>query len=346
MVSTLNVPLIDLSEWYSGDPTKRASLAARVDRACREVGFMQVTGHGVPRETAEGLAAAIDGFFGQAPEDKHRWRTPDPGINRGYSPPRAEKLSHSLGVASPEDLFEAFNVGSEAGERPPTGAGADASPEDHSPNIWPQGVPGFRPRVEAWFGEAKRVAEDLTDVFALSLGLPEDFFRARCRRSIDVLRMNNYALPPGEHRVDTGQMGMGAHTDYGIVTVLWADAVPGLQILDGDGEWHDVLPREDALLVNLGDMLARWTNERWLSTLHRVLPPTDAEGRLVRRRSAAYFHDGDPDTVVETLHGCVSAERPARYGPITVREHLRQKLAGSRGLELNEEAGREAARLK
>ena len=90
---------------------------------------------------------------------------------------------------------------------------------------------------------------------------------------------------------------MGAHTDYGIVTLLWADPVPGLQILDGDGDWCDVQPAPGALLVNLGDLLARWTNDRWMSTMHRVVPPTDADGRLMRRRSAAFFHDGNADAL-------------------------------------------------
>jgi isopenicillin N synthase-like dioxygenase len=138
---------------------------------------------------------------------------------------------------------------------------------------------------------------------------------------------------------------MGAHTDYGIVTVLWADPILGLQILDSHGTWHDVVPAEGALLVNLGDLLARWTNDRWISTLHRVLPPRDDEGRLVRRRSAAFFHDGNADAVISCLPGCATDKNPARYESVTVADHLAAKLNGSRGLVANPDAEREGARL-
>jgi isopenicillin N synthase-like dioxygenase len=138
---------------------------------------------------------------------------------------------------------------------------------------------------------------------------------------------------------------MGAHTDYGIVTVLWADRVPGLEILGADGGWHPVMPAGGALLVNLGDAIARWTNEEWISTMHRVAAPR-VNGVLVPRRSAAYFHDGDVDAVIECLPSCVSAASPARYAPVTVGEHLAAKLAGSRGGQLNPYATREIARLR
>ncbi len=135
---------------------------------------------------------------------------------------------------------------------------------------------------------------------------------------------------------------MGEHTDYGIVTVLWADRVAGLQVLGpDDGVWHDVLPADGALLVNLGDLTARLTGDRWRSTLHRVKPPIE-DGRVKRRRSAAFFHDGDLDAVVETLP--LDGAHP--YPPTTVRDHLDAKLAGSRGGTLNAAADREAARVR
>ena len=138
---------------------------------------------------------------------------------------------------------------------------------------------------------------------------------------------------------------MGAHTDYGIVTVLWADQVPGLEIHGVDGEWHPVMPADGALLVNLGDAIARWTNEEWISTMHRVAAPR-INGALVPRRSAAYFHDGNVDALIECLPSCVSAGNPARYAPVTVGDHLAAKLAGSRGGQLNPYAIREVARLR
>ena len=156
--------------------------------------------------------------------------------------------------------------------------------------------------------------------------------------------MNNYAIP-ADVEIAPAQLGMGAHTDYGIVTVLWADAVPGLEILRPDGSWYPVVPAPGALLINLGDLLARWSNDRWLSTMHRVVPPRDSAGQLTRRRSAAYFHDGNADAVITTLEPCLAADGTSSYGAVTVGEHLAQKLGGSRGLELNPHAEREASRI-
>jgi isopenicillin N synthase-like dioxygenase len=178
-------------------------------------------------------------------------------------------------------------------------------------------------------------------IFGLTLGIGPDAFDALTSYSIDTLRMNNYSLPDPDVELEPDQLGMGSHTDYGIVTVLWAEDVPGLEILDPAGHWRPVQPVRGALLVNLGDALARWTNDEWISTMHRVAPPR-VDGRLVPRRSAAFFHDGNFDTVIECLGG--RSDR-SRYEPVTVSEHLAAKLAGSRGGVLNSAAGREAARL-
>lgn len=333
--------MIDLTGFHDGDPAARDAVVAAVDDAASTVGFMQIVGHGIPAETEQGLIDAVDGFFTRPMPEKLGCRPASTATNRGYSPPRSERLSHSLGVYSPADLFEAFNIGVDAADLP----GLDLPADMYAPNIWPARPAGFAVGVTAWFTAAGRLAETMTQVFALALGLPTAYFQPFQDHSLDVLRMNNY-LVPDDVVLAEGQIGMGAHTDYGIVTILWADAVPGLQILAADGRWHDVVPAPGALLVNLGDLLARWTNDRWISTMHRVVPPRDIGGRLVRRRSAAYFHDGNVDAVIACIPGCATAENPPRYAPVTVAEHLTAKLAGSRGGVLNADAGREAARLR
>jgi isopenicillin N synthase-like dioxygenase len=341
--ASLEVPLIDIARFKTGNRDERREIAARVDRAARNVGFMQIVGHGIPDAAIDGLTGAMDGFFGLPLHRKQAWRPPSVAVNRGYNGPKTERLSYSLGVASPADLFEAFNVGTAASDFPEL-----ALPLSHYPeNLWPDRPAGFEPAVRAWFSHAGGLAHELTRIFAAALGLPEDYFAPFQDHSVDMLRMNNYQMPDGDVRLDTGQMGMGGHTDFGIVTILWADRViPGLQILDPDGGWHDVTPAPGALLINLGDMLARWTNDRWISTMHRVLAPLDASGRAVRRRSAAYFHDGNADAVIACLPGCADADHPALYEPVTVAEHIAAKLAGSRGLKLNPDAEREASRLR
>jgi isopenicillin N synthase-like dioxygenase len=336
------VPLVDIGPYVeSGSAEARAAVAAAMDEACRTVGFIQVVGHGIPTETTDGLAAAMDDFFALPAGVKGGYRTP-PQVNRGYSPPKSENLSLSLGVESAtrmNDFFEAFNIGATRADFP----GLDLPAVEYADNNWPAETPRFEAAVSAYFAAAGEVARTLCRVFADALGERGDYFEPFTDHSIDVLRMNNYALPPGTVDLDGDLTGMGEHTDYGIVTVLWADRVAGLQVLGDDKHWHDVMPAEGALLINLGDMTARWTNERWLSTLHRVKPPI-VDGRIQRRRSAAYFHDGNIDAVIRTLPSCLApGEEP--LPPITVAEHLAAKLAGSRGGQANTGATRDADRV-
>ncbi|MGH8444715.1 MAG: isopenicillin N synthase family dioxygenase [Solimonas sp.] len=346
------VPVVDISPYVAGpgariDPMARARAAAELGLACRDVGFVQVRGHGISPAVIAGLATAMDAFFAQPLQTKQRYRTP-PQINRGYTPPQSESLSLSLGVepaAQLKDYFEAYNVGTGTADHPQLALPADV----YADNLWPDSGAGFdgryfRDAVSAYFGEAGRVARTLCRIFADALGVPAQTFAAATDHSVDVLRMNHYALPPGLAVGDALPTGMGAHTDYGIVTVLWADAVPGLQVLGGDGIWHDVLPIQGALLVNIGDLTARWTNDRWRSTLHRVQPPV-VGGHIRRRRSAAYFHDGNYDALIATLPSCVGLDGRA-YPPITVAEHLSAKLAGSRAGRANTAAGSEAERVR
>ena len=341
---TFQVPVIDISSYREGGtPEQRAAVADAVDAAARSVGFMQITGHGIPAEAAEALAAALDEFFGLPLETKKGYRIP--GVNRGYTPPKSERLSLSLGVEKAErmnDFFEAFNVG----------AGVDAYPEAegldpamYAPNTWPGETSSFeasafqastfQASVENWMAHTTVVAKLMVRIFADALGLPEGYFDRFTSHSLNVLRMNHYALPPGERvELDGELIGMGEHTDFGIVTLLWADDVKGLQVLGDDGSWNDVSPLPGALLVNLGDVTARWTNENWKSTLHRVKPPV-VDGTILRRRSAAFFFDGNVDAVITALPGTVASGEDPLYEPITIGDHIEAKLRGSRGLVVN-----------
>jgi isopenicillin N synthase-like dioxygenase len=340
------VPAIDISPYVDRDThsdAERVAVAVAMDEACSTVGFVQIVGHAVPDEVLAGLAAASDAFFGLDLEAKKAYQLP-PSINRGYTPPKSESLSLSLGVESASkmnDFFEAFNVGTAASDYP----GLALPQSDYSENVWPADAGDFQAQVWAYYAEAGRVAHVLTHIFADSLDLPPEFFEPFTDHSLDVMRMNNYALPPGTVDLDGELTGMGEHTDYGVVTVLWADQIAGLQVLGTDQRWHDVVPADGALLINLGDLTAQWTNDRWRSTLHRVKPPI-VNGTIERRRSAAYFHDGNVDALIETISTCVDADHPAGYRPVTVGEHINAKLRGSRAGVLYTESDRNAQRVR
>lgn len=337
------VPIIDITQWRSTDSAARAAVAAQVDDACTEVGFLQIAGHSLPAETIDGLLSAMDQFFALPAESKLALVSPAPEINRGYAPVGAESLAYSLGHDSPPDLFEAFNVGPDdiPIDDPVYAAQLDGV---FAGNIWPDRAEadGFRRAVTAYFEAVRTQAHELTDIFAAALGLDDQFFQPFTTHSTDVLRLNHYlAAPTNESASDSAndsandsgsaaprRLGMGAHTDYGILTVLLADDVPGLEVLAPSGEWTAVRPQPGNLLINLGDLLATWSNDRWRSSLHRVLPPPPGG----RRRSAAFFHDGNYDALVSCLPTCTSADNPPRYPPVTAGDHVKAKLLGPRTL--------------
>lgn len=337
-------PVIDLGRWSDGTDTERVRIAAQVDRAASEVGFLQITGHGVPASVIADMRAATDVFFGLPLEEKQRWRSPSPEINRGYAARGDEGLAYSVGLDQPPDLFEAFNIGP---EDPDVGHPMVAA-ELHRwfvPNIWPDEPASLRPALVAYFAEVRRVAHLLTDVFAVALGLPAGWFAPYTDHSTDTLRVNHYATAPGDPEPLERQVGMGAHTDYGICTVLLADQVPGLQIVGPDGAWHDVVPEPDAFVVNLGDLTAEWTNDRWRSTIHQVLPPRRDADRTVVRRSVAFFHDGNHDALIECLPTCHGPGHPPKYEPVRAGDHLLAKLLGPRTLTRSEAADTVGGRL-
>ena len=334
------VPVIDLAAWRAGD----RSVAEAIDRGGREIGFFEVIGHGIPPEVIDGMLAASEQFFDQPESVKLQYPSPRPDVDRGYAARGQEGLAYSIGVERPADLFEAFNIGpDEVDETNPA-----VAVERHrmfAENIWPTETPALRPALVAYMAEARRVADTLLEAFAAALGMPDSFFGPFTTHATNTMRVNHYRTAPGDPDPAPGQVGMGEHTDYGIVTVLYADPVPGLQIIGPDGRWHDVMPSPGALLVNLGDLMATWTNDRWRSTLHRVLPPARDPHSVRTRRSVAFFMEGNHDALVEALPTCVSAEHPARYAPIRAGEHLMNKLLGPRTLTVSNAVDTTGGRL-
>lgn len=321
------VPVVDLA-----DP----NAPALIDDACRRIGFLSVVNHGIPQPVIRHMLSTTDAFFAQPLDKKLPLRPPSLDIDRGYAAKNSESLYHSLGEEkAPADLFEAFNIGPDILP--------DAWPADdprslpeaqvfHAANLWPtdpsQAV--LKPALLEYFDAARQLAHRLTGLFARALGMTPDFFEPFTDHSTDTMRVNHYERAAGEPDPLEGQQRMGAHTDYGIVTVLYADRVPGLQILGPDDQWHDVMPAPDSMLINLGDLLATWTNDHWRSTLHRVVPPPRSVTGPAVRRSVAFFHDGNFDGLIECLPTCVSADRPARYEPVLAGDHLMAKLMGPR----------------
>jgi len=334
----VQVSPIDLRHFRDGTPAQRRAAAADLDRAGRDSGFLAVTGHGIDPALLDAMLDVTGAYFDLPIEEKMAHVVPDRAANRGYAAEGTEALAYSLGEQDlPPDLFEAFNVGREltpAQEAEPY----FATHRDRyfARNVWPDVPAAMRSTWLAYWDAVEALALEIMSAAALALDLDEDHFTPSLDRSISVMRANNYQRRDGSAPPAEGQMRMGAHTDYGSITVLLADRVPGLQLRDDAGRWFDVLPPEGGFLVNIGDLLAEWTNDRWRSTMHRVVPPTaEARGPL-RRRSIAWFQQPNWDAVIECLPSCCDVGRPARYAPVSSGEHLMAKLMGPRLLRPSE----------
>ena len=322
------VPVVDIAPFLGGDAAGKSAVARAVDEACRRIGFLMVAGHGVPRPLIDDALAATWAFFDLESGEKRRWISPKGDFRRGYMPVGGNALAYTLGGESPPDLIEAFTFGRfDLPEEPYYTAHRETWFE---PNIWPARPPGFEQRLCAYYRAMERLAETLMRIFALALGMPEDFFADKIDRHITAMRLNHYAeatRPPLP-----GQLRAGAHTDYGSLTILLAtEGAGGLQVLGGDGAWADVRPEPGTFIVNLGDLMAQWTNDRWVSTLHRVANPPAERRAGSRRASIAFFHQPNHDALIECLPACRRPGEPARHPPTTSGAHLLAKTAKETG---------------
>lgn len=292
----------------------RSDARQRLASALESTGFVQLIGHGLDPAARVAFRRMSDDFFGLDTNVKERYSHADPAANRGYRAKGTEALSYSLGEASPPDLFESFNA-------------APHPPHAHAlrqPTPWPDDVvPGFSVAALASFADMARLARAIDFLVAAELGI--DWLPLRSVAGPDMLATINYRPDSdGSEESVEGQHRMGAHSDYTTFTLLDADPVKGLQIVSPAGDWVDVVPEAGALLMNVGDVLAILTNDRWPSTLHRVVPMS--AGSAPTRRSVAYFHYPDLDVEVAPLANEVARSGSAHYEPVTVEKHLLGKL--------------------
>jgi isopenicillin N synthase-like dioxygenase len=325
-----SVPVIDLADYFdaSATPAARASLLSAVDRALCEIGFLCVRGHQVPITTIEQTQSMARAFFEMSSADKAparaiRHRT------RGWTPLGDHSLGYSMAsegsAPSAPDLFERYRIGP-----------FDLPDDDYSrarlatvfaPNVWPdEGMPGFRPVMSAWYRTMSRLSRDLMRVFALTLGMPERWFDGRIDREMSSLAINYY--PVTDAPPEPGQLRASAHTDYGTLTIVAPTGeAGGLQVMTRDRGWQDIAIEPGTFVVNIGDLMAQWSNDRWVSTLHRVANPPVQSVERRARVSLVYFHQPNDDTLVECIPTCVDAEHPAKYPPVMAGEHIGRKIA-------------------
>jgi len=317
-VSRPALPVIDIQGCYSTDPGERRRVAAQIRAACLDKGFLYVTGHRVAPALIEGIFEQARRFFGQPDAVKRMSDKVQSPANRGY-----ERLGgQMLEKGARPDCKEGFYIGRDLG---PTDPRVIAGRFNHGANVWPDQMPEFRSAAEGYFEAMGLLADVLIRALALALDLDEGFFDEFCHEASTNLRLLHY--PPQAADADAATRGAGAHTDFGCITVLLQDDNGGLQVFDKtNGRWIHASPIPGAFVVNLGDLIERWTNGRFASTTHRVI---NASGR--ERYSVAFFYSGNPDHEVRCLPGCLGPGERPKYPPTTVEAHLRECYAATYG---------------
>ena len=323
-----SVPIIDIAPFANSGSGGHSLVVDAVKDACEHVGFFVITGHGVPDEIIAAMFKRGRDFFSLPLEEKMRIKRPAPGISRGYNSLAGQSLGLTIGKKAPPDLMESLGFGPMQTDNAPYWTEGFGPVHAH-PNLWPDRMPEFRPAIAAYWQAMEELSMRLQRIFALALDLEEDFFESRSSRHVSNMRVNYY--PAQDRPPEPGQLRAGAHSDYGAFTILRGENAPGgLQVLRRGGQWADVPMVEHGFVINIGDLLMRWTNDRWVSTLHRVINPPETIRHSVDRMSVAFFFIPDHDAEVRCLESCSDAGNPARYPTVTAGAHWRGKILASR----------------
>ncbi len=320
------IAAIDLSLFLEGTAAEQRAIASDVDAICSSIGFLIIEGHGVKQAVVDAAWSACRAFFDLPQVQKIKARSPDPGCPRGYFPFEAEALAQSLGVETPPDIKESFGVGPlRVPSRP---ISAEAREFHYGPNIWPSQPAGLREALMRYFEELEALGSRVLRLFAAALELPQDYFEQFHTDPMCALRCINY--PAIDSEPLPNQRGAGEHADYGSITILKSDpTVPGLEIRLPNGDWIAAPLVSDAFIVNIGDMMARWTNDRWVSTLHRVSNPRNEAGGTDRRQSMAFFHNASFDAEIDCIPTCRAADVGSRYSSVLAGEYLVQRFSAA-----------------
>jgi isopenicillin N synthase-like dioxygenase len=300
-VSMTEIPVIDIGPLLHGDAPARADVAAKIGAACRNIGFFYIVNHGVPAALVDAVFAETRRFFEQSEAAKAGIAIEQSEVHRGYFKIGGENLDPEKQTAD-GDLKEGIKIGRDLAASHPL---VQAKTPLHGPNQWPQNLPGWREVMQEYYDVMEGLGRRLMRAFALALGLEEQYFDRWLKSPMTTLGPLHY--PPQKGRI-----------------MLAQDAAGGLQVRNASGEWIDAPPIADSFVVNIGDMMERWTNGVFTSTLHRVVNVSGLE-----RYSLPYFFDPDFNAEVVCLETCLEPGETPKYPPTTSGRHLLDMINAS-----------------
>lgn len=311
-VSFTEIPVVDFAAMSGADRAARLRVGEAVRDACTRVGFFYVRNHGVDPALIDSTFKAAHRFFDLPLERKLAVDIAHSPNLRGYT----KLLGENTDPTARGDLHEGFDL---ALDLPPDDPDVVAGVFGYGPNQWPADLPGFREALLAYHAGIRQFGRRIFAAFALALELDEAHFEPMIRKPMAHMRVLHY--PSQDGPIDDRQIGIGAHSDYECFTVLCTDDVPALQVLNSAGEWIHAPPLPGCFIVNVGDLMARWTNDYFASTVHRAINRSGRE-----RYSIPFFYGIDSQQVVEVLPTCQGPDRPAKYRPITCGDYIRSRF--------------------
>jgi isopenicillin N synthase-like dioxygenase len=323
------VPTIDIRPFFRGSNSERATVASQVSQACQDLGFLIITGCEVPITLIRQTHSVSFEFFALPEAEKEEIAIGRYSRLNGFIGIHASTLANLADrdeLSSPQqELRQSLHIGpfdfpDDEYFRGPVGQ------RYFQPNPWPQNPKRLKPIFCEYYRAMERVADHLMRIMALALDLPEFYFADKTDKCFSHLLVNNY--PEQESPPAANETRASAHTDFNSFTILHlGDEPEGLEVLDKDGTWRPVTSPYDAFVVNLGDMMARWTNDAWVSTMHRVVNPPASRAARSRRQSLVFFHQPNYDAVIERIESCKGSDRPAKCPAITSDEYYDIQMA-------------------
>ena len=312
-MSSSAIPTFDIGRFtHAGSDADREAFVAELGAAYREWGFAGIRGHGIPASLVEGAYDVFQQFFALPDAVKRQYHVPGIGGARGYTPFMVETAKDSRYP----DLKEFWHVGREIPRDSQYAA-------DMPPNLWPAEVPGFREVGYGLYTALDQLGAQVLAALALHIGLPEHWFDDKIDQGNSILRPIHY---PPITAPDVPNVRAGAHEDINLITLLVGASAAGLEVLSRKGEWVPFTADADTIVVNIGDMLQRYTNHVYPSTTHRVVNPPGEAGRQPRYSTPFFLHP-NPDFIIDVLPSCVTADNPSRYPePISAQGYLEERL--------------------
>ncbi|MFT3852889.1 MAG: 2-oxoglutarate and iron-dependent oxygenase domain-containing protein [Ilumatobacteraceae bacterium] len=306
------VPIIDIAPFDSGDPVARAAVVRAVGHACSGIGFILVAGHGVPQDAIDDFTTEIHRFFSLPVEEKLRFKSPDDDLFQGYACPGNGPGWHT-------SERQSFNVQRHDTWDEMLAAGYPADTERvFAPALWPSAA--YRRACRRYFEEMEGLAARLLRIFEAYLGLPDGWFADKVDHDPSTQAANWYSdeIDAGH---DPSPYRFKAHLDGSVITILHQDDGPGsLQLHQRGVGWGDVAAVPGTFVVNLGEVLARWTNDRFVATPHRVLKPAVPDPRP--RVSCPFFLKANVDAVIAPIPSLLGPGEAPKYPPVTGLEWL------------------------